>query len=46
MSIVREHGGSIDVENSAGWRLGIPVFLPVAAPETSDTPLDAGTSVR
>src|SRR5712664_3018143 len=44
MSIVREHGGSIDVETLPAGGSAFTVFLPVAAPETSDTPLDAGTS--
>src|SRR5467141_4454330 len=44
MSIVREHGGSIDVETLPAGGSAFTVFLPVASPETSDTPLDAGTS--
>src|SRR5712664_167747 len=44
MSIVREHGGTIEVETLPAGGSAFTVFLPVAAPETSDTPLDAGTS--
>ena len=42
MSIVREHGGSIDVEILPGGGSAFTVYLPVAPPEASETPLDFG----
>jgi PAS domain S-box-containing protein len=42
MSIVREHGGSIDVETLPAGGSAFTVYLPVAPDEVSGTPLDAG----
>src|SRR5712664_1781337 len=44
MSIVREHGGSIDVETLPAGGSAFTVYLPVAPPELSDGSLDTGTS--
>jgi len=44
MSIVREHGGSIDVETLPAGGSAFTVYLPAASPELSGTPLDTGTS--
>src|SRR4029077_3831586 len=38
MSIVREHGGSIDVETLPAGGTAFTVYLPVAPPGSSDTP--------
>src|SRR3984893_16551296 len=43
MSIVREHGGSIDVETLPAGGSAFTVYLPVAPPELSATSLDAAT---
>jgi len=40
MSIVREHGGSIDVETLPAGGSAFTVYLPVAPPEMSSGPLD------
>jgi CheY-like chemotaxis protein len=40
MSIVREHGGSIDVETLPAGGSAFTVYLPVASPEMSSGPLD------
>jgi PAS domain S-box-containing protein len=42
MSIVREHGGSIDVETLPAGGSAFTVYLPVAPPELSDAHLDKG----
>jgi PAS domain S-box-containing protein len=42
MSIVREHGGSIDVETLPAGGSAFTVYLPVAPPESSDVALDSG----
>jgi PAS domain S-box-containing protein len=42
MSIVREHGGSMDVETLPAGGSAFTVYLPVAPPELSATSLDAG----
>jgi two-component system NtrC family sensor kinase len=44
MSIVREHGGSIDVETLPAGGTAFTVYLPIAPPESSDTSRDAGIS--
>jgi PAS domain S-box-containing protein len=44
MSIVREHGGSIDVETLPAGGSAFTVYLPVAPAELSGTAFDAGTS--
>lgn len=47
MSIVREHGGSIDVETLPAGGSAFTVYLPVAPPELSSGPLDgAGSSAE
>src|SRR4029077_9877058 len=46
MSIVREHGGSIDVETLPAGGSAFTVYLPVAPPEVSDGPLDGGSSAE
>jgi len=43
MSIVREHGGSIDVETLPAGGSAFTVYLPLAPPEMSDSQLDTGT---
>src|ERR1700730_11642264 len=43
MSIVREHGGSVDVETLPAGGSAFTVYLPVAPPELSATSLDAAT---
>ena len=43
MSIVREHGGTIDVETLPAGGTAFTVYLPVAPPGSSDTPQGAGT---
>jgi signal transduction histidine kinase/CheY-like chemotaxis protein len=43
MSIVREHGGSVDVETLPAGGSAFTVYLP-AAPEESGAPLDRGSS--
>jgi PAS domain S-box-containing protein len=42
MSIVREHGGSIDVETLPAGGSAFTVYLPVAPPELSDAQFDSG----
>jgi two-component system NtrC family sensor kinase len=42
MSIVREHGGSIDVETLPAGGSAFTVYLPIAPPELSDAHLDKG----
>jgi two-component system NtrC family sensor kinase len=44
MSIVREHGGSIDVETLPAGGSAFTVYLPVAPPELLDGHLDRGGS--
>jgi CheY-like chemotaxis protein len=44
MSIVREHGGSIDVETLPAGGSAFTVYLPVAPVELSDTVPDSGTA--
>ena len=44
MSIVREHGGSIDVETLPAGGSAFTVYLPVAPAELSGAALDAGVS--
>src|SRR6266403_61648 len=44
MSIVREHGGSIDVETLPAGGSAFTVYLPVAPDEISSAPLDGGAS--
>jgi two-component system NtrC family sensor kinase len=44
MSIVREHGGSIDVETLPAGGSAFTVYLPVAPPELSDGHLERGGS--
>jgi PAS domain S-box-containing protein len=44
MSIVREHGGSIDVETLPAGGSAFTVYLPVAPPEVSATLLDTAAS--
>jgi two-component system NtrC family sensor kinase len=44
MSIVREHGGSIDVETLPAGGSAFTVYLPVAPPEVSATLLDSAAS--
>ena len=44
MSIVREHGGSIDVETLPAGGSAFTVYLPVGPPELSDTQLGTGIS--
>jgi CheY-like chemotaxis protein len=46
MSIVREHGGSIDVETLPAGGSAFTVYLPAAPDEISGAPLDTGTSSR
>jgi PAS domain S-box-containing protein len=46
MSIVREHGGSIDVETLPAGGSAFTVYLPVAPPEVSGGPLDGGSSAE
>jgi PAS domain S-box-containing protein len=46
MSIVREHGGSIDVETLPAGGSAFTVYLPVAPPELSPTSLDAAPSTE
>src|SRR5712664_1375053 len=46
MSIVREHGGSVDVETLPAGGSAFTVFLPVAPPELSSTSLDAASSTE
>src|SRR6266849_261956 len=46
MSIVREHGGSIDVETLPAGGSAFTVYLPVAPPELSPTSLDAAASTE
>jgi PAS domain S-box-containing protein len=42
MSIVREHGGSIDVESLPAGGSAFTIYLPVAPQESSETALDSG----
>jgi CheY-like chemotaxis protein len=42
MSIVREHGGSIDVETLPAGGSAFTVYLPVAPAEVASVPLDSG----
>src|SRR5207302_6800933 len=42
MSIIREHGGSIDVETLPAGGSAFTVYLPTAPPELSDAHLDKG----
>jgi PAS domain S-box-containing protein len=44
MSIVREHGGSIDVETLPAGGSAFSVYLPAAPDDVSGTPIDAGAS--
>jgi PAS domain S-box-containing protein len=44
MSIVREHGGSVDVETLPAGGSAFTVYLPAAADEVSGTPLEGGAS--
>jgi CheY-like chemotaxis protein len=44
MSIVREHGGSIDVETLPAGGSAFTVYLPVAPPEVAAASLQGGTS--
>lgn len=46
MSIVREHGGSIDVETLPAGGSAFTVYLPVAPPELSDAADRGGTNVE
>ena len=44
MSIVREHGGSVDVETLPAGGSAFTVYLPAAPDEVSGVPLDGGAS--